>query len=294
MNKYKYLVFFLMLLFLVSCNRSQETDDKRIITVSIQPFSYFVESIAGDKFTINVLVPPGASPATYEPTPSAVRDLNDSDLLLLNGYLGYEQAWMKKIISVNSGVNVLNLSDNQNLIAASRHKHGDHYHLSGVDPHYWLSTLNAAVIADDILESLISIDPVNSSEYRENYNRLMKEILEVEEYISARLSGQEGLSFMIFHPALGYIARDFGLIQIPVEIEGKEPSPSAMKSFIDIGRKNDIKTIFVQREFDIKNARTISEEMGAEIVIIDPLSSDWSSTLKQIADLLVGDKSLNN
>ncbi len=92
---------------------------------------------------------------------------------------------------------------------------------------------------------------------------------------------------MIFHPALTYLANDYGLVQIPVEIEGKEPSPAAMKFFIDTGREKEIKTIFVQKEFDIKNAGTIADEIGADITIIDPLCWDWPATVRIIIDNLV-------
>jgi zinc transport system substrate-binding protein len=91
---------------------------------------------------------------------------------------------------------------------------------------------------------------------------------------------------MIYHPNLAYMARDYGLEEIPVEFEGKEPSPSRMKELIDRARNEHLRTIFVQREFDLKNAKAIAGEIDAHIVLIDPLSENWQRSTMEIIDAL--------
>ncbi|MEZ5010625.1 MAG: zinc ABC transporter substrate-binding protein [Bacteroidales bacterium] len=264
---------------MVSCGTTERSDSS-IITTSIPPFEYFVKAIAGDGYQVNVIVPPGASPATFEPTPSVIKGLNKSELLILDGYLGYETAWGDKLQSVNPGIATLTLANNQNLISGEAHDHGDHQHSSGVDPHFWISPPSAAIMASDIFEFLVKNYPGDSILFRDNYNNLASEINSVHNYVDSLLGGTGSRAFMIFHPALSYLARDYGLEQIAVEIEGKEPSPSDLKELIDHARLENIGVIFVQREFDRKNAEAIASEIGAEVVEIDPLSADWANSVR--------------
>jgi len=178
----------------------------------------------------------------------------------------------------------LKFADSQNLIASDSHRHNDITHYTGVDPHFWVSPLCARIIARDIKDFLVKNDPDREEIYNSNYMRLDSLILDTDSYIRSILSDSGKKSFMIFHPSLTYFARDYGLEQIAVETEGKEPSPSELKELIDKGREKNLKTIFVQREFDLKNARLIGKEIGAETVVIDPLSNEWVGSLKEIAE----------
>jgi zinc transport system substrate-binding protein len=273
----------LLLSLALSCTDKRVDSDEKVITVSILPFKYFVNAIAGDDYRINVIVPPGASPATFEPPPSVIRSLQQSKLIVFNGYLGFEQAWMDKLMQVNPDINVLYLASNQELIAAEQHKHGDHYHYDGVDPHFWMSPLSARQIALDIRDFLVLNYPDDSKLFNNNYEDLLAEIGELDSFVRGLLTGLEAKSFLIFHPALSYFARDYNLTQIPIEFEGKEPSASWLGEVIGFALDEDISTIMVQKEFNRKSAETIAKEIGADVVDISPLSDDWVQAVKDIA-----------
>ena len=274
----------LFILIIAGCTHRTVDQGQGVITVSIEPFRFFTSEIAGDSYSINVIVPPGASPATYEPPPAVIKGISNSDMMIINGYLGFEMAWIDRMIGLNEKVKVLKLADSQDLIASDSHRHNDITHYTGVDPHFWVSPLCARIIARDIKDFLVKNDPDREEIYNSNYMRLDSLILDTDSYIRSILSDSGKKSFMIFHPSLTYFARDYGLEQIAVETEGKEPSPSELKELIDNGREKNLKTIFVQREFDMKNARLIGKEIGAETVVIDPLSNEWVGSLKEIAE----------
>ncbi|MFP4489033.1 MAG: metal ABC transporter solute-binding protein, Zn/Mn family [Bacteroidales bacterium] len=287
----KFITPLLLIILLAGCGRQSgdhSRDEKAIITVSIEPFRFFTEAIAGDNYRVNVIVPPGASPASYEPPPSVIRDLKDSELMIINTYLGFELAWIDRMINVNPGVEVLKLAATQDLIAADSHKHGDITHDTGVDPHFWVSPLRARIIARDIRDFLSEKDPEGKDEYWKKHQQLDSVIMDTDAYLESLLDNTANKSFMIFHPSLSYLARDYGLEQIAVETEGKEPSPSDLKRLIDKGREKNIKTILVQREFDKRNADLIADEIAAETIIIDPLAYDWVSAVRSIAESIAG------
>ncbi len=263
-------------------------DEKAVISVSIEPFRFFAGAIAGDNYRVNVIVPPGASPATYEPPPAVIRDLKDSELMIINAYLGFELAWIDRMINIDSDVEVLELADSQNLIAADSHSHDGIIHHTGVDPHFWVSPLRARVIARDIRDFLSEKDPGRKEEYWKNHHQLDSVIMDTDAYLESLLGNTANKSFMIFHPSLSYLARDYGLEQIAVETEGKEPSPSDLKRLIDKGREKNIKAILVQREFDKRNADLIADEIAAETIVIDPLAYDWVSAVRAIAESIAG------
>lgn len=276
-------------LVVLSCGRGRENQDetrRMTITTSIAPFEYFISEIAGSDFDVNVIVPPGASPATFEPTPSVLRGVAGSEAVVLNGYLGYEMAWGDRITGINGNIAILRLADSQDLIYGEAHRHGDHFHYSGVDPHFWTSPVSAMKIAADINRFLKSIYPDRAAEFEGNYGRLVTTITGVSARLDSLLADHKGESFMIFHPALTYLARDYGLNQVPVEVDGKEPSPAQMKSFIDTGMEKGIAVIFVQKEFDRRNAEAIAGQIGADVVEIDPLNRNWPETVISIGEAL--------
>jgi zinc transport system substrate-binding protein len=273
----------------VSCGRGSRNGVETgglTITTSIAPFEYFISEIAGSDFNVNVIVPPGASPATFEPTPSVLRGVASSEAVVLNGYLGYEMAWGDRITGINGDIAILRLADSQDLIYGEAHRHGDHFHYSGVDPHFWTSPASAMKMAADINSFLKSIYPERAGQFDSNYGRLVATINEVSAGLDSLLDDYRGESFMIFHPALTYLARDYGLNQVSVEVDGKEPSPAQMKSFIDTGTEKGIAVIFVQKEFDRRNAEAIAGQIGADVVEIDPLNRNWPETVLSIGEAL--------
>lgn len=287
----KYIFLALVFLFAISCNSL--TDNGATVTVTIEPQRYFVEKIVGDNFKINTIVPPGTSPESYDPTPSQMVALGKSTLYFKVGYLGFENAWGKTLAENNANVKVVNTSNEivlieggnlENVIGGHQHHEG-HSH-QGIDPHIWSSPKSALIMAENILNGLVMADVENQKLYRDNFRELQAEIIETDQKIASLLENAAVKSFIIFHPALGYFARDYNLTQFSIEFEGKNPSPQQLKQMIDFAKEQGIKTIFVQKGFDKKNAESLAKEVGASIHSIDPLSYNWSEELIKIAEIL--------
>jgi zinc transport system substrate-binding protein len=278
----KIIFCFVLSVFIISCGHQVNDAGSRIITVSIAPFKYFVEEIAGDDFKVNVMVPAGSNPHIYEPFPEQINKLRRSVAYISNGYLGFEMTWLDRFYETNKTMKKLSLGDKIDLLA-SGHGHEGNY-VEGADPHYWVSPKCAMIMASSVKEFLCQLNPSQKQKYEANYDGLVVKINEIDKKAQELFSGMQNRSFMIYHPNLGYLARDYGLEEIAVEFEGKEPSPSRLKELIDRARKDGLKTIFVQREYDTKNARAIANEIGGAIRIIDPLSGDWPKTTSDIID----------
>jgi zinc transport system substrate-binding protein len=278
------ILFFLVPVLIISCGRNDRDQGNKIITVSIAPFKYFVEEIAGNDFTVNIMVPAGADPHTYEPFPEQINKLRKSVGYISNGYLGFEMNWLDRFYETNRTMKKLSLSDGISPLASEHHHEGGH--LEGADPHYWVSPNCAKVIAGSVEKFLIGLNPLQRQKYETNYQILLSKIQDVDTRARELLSNTASKGFMIYHPNLAYIARDYGLEEIPVEFEGKEPTPMRMKELIDRARKDNMKTIFVQVEYDTKNARAIAGEIGGKIILIDPLSENWQKSTMDIINAL--------
>jgi zinc transport system substrate-binding protein len=275
---------YLILLLFVSCNTQGPVSNKKIITVSIPPFKYFIEAIGGGDFNVNVMVPAGANPHIYEPVPGQISALRKSVAFISDGYLGFEMTWLDRFYETNRSMKKLSLGDNIDLIKP-KGQTGEG-HVEGADPHYWVSPKCAMKIASSVKALLCDLKPGSREKYEQNYSKLIETISGIDQKAIDLFSDFKGRSFMIFHPTLGYFARDYGLNQIAVENEGKEPTPSTLKDLIDIARSQNIKVIFVQKEYDTKNAKAIALETGAIIEAIDPLSEDWPGTMNEIINAI--------
>lgn len=286
----KRVVFLIVLVSIFSCGRhnGSKTGEK-VITVSIAPYKYFVEAIADSDFTVNIMVPPGSDPHVYEPVPDQIIKLKNSLGYISNGYLGFEMVWLPKLYEINQNMKKLSLAESIDPVVSSDHHEGSH--VEGADPHYWVSPRCAMKMAVAVKDFLIQISPDNSEKYVKKCQNLLSDLKKLDEKATSMFSETKKKSFMIYHPNLAYLARDYGLKEISVETDGKEPSPSGMKSFVDIARNENIHTIFLQREYDKRNARAIAQEIGADLVIIDPLSEDWYDATSTIIDEVY--KSLN-
>ena len=278
-------------LLVVGCN--SVVNNKSTVSVTIEPQRYFVEQIVGDVFKVNTIVPAGTSPETYDPTPSQMVSLGKSRLYFKVGYLGFENAWGKTLAENNTDVKVVNTSNEisliegeslDNIIGAYVHHEGHSHH--GIDPHVWSSPKSALIMAENMLNALVMADVENQKLYRDNFKVLRAEIIETDQKIASLLESAPVKSFIIYHPALAYFARDYNLTQYSVEFEGKSPSPQQLKQMIDFATEQGIRTIFVQKGFDMKNAESLAKEVGASIHSIDPLSYNWSEELIKIAEIL--------
>ena len=275
------------------------------ITVNILPQKYFVEKIVKDKFEINVMVKPGSSPHNYEPKPSQMKSLVNSKVYFLVGD-PFEQAWMEKFkqnakntlfVDTIKGIEKIEMEEHdhhdEDTVDAKHEehdhekhaseKHNDHDH-SGLDPHVWLDPVLVKTQAKNIYEAMVEIDSQNSDFYKTNYEEFIKELDSLDENIKTILKPYQDKAFMVFHPSWGYFAKRYDLEQISIEIEGKEPKPNELIELIAEAKKHDIKIVFVAPQFSQKSAKTISKNINANVVEIDPLSDNWKESMLNTAN----------
>ena len=278
----RFVVHVLVGILLAGCFSGAPKTKQKVIFVSILPLKYFADKIVGDIYKVEVTVPPGAGPETYSPTPKQMILLSESQAYFSIGYLGFEQVWLENFKSSNPDLPVFATSKRIDLIK-DEHQDGDHEHLQGVDPHIWSSPKTARLIAGNIYSGMIQIDPENGDTYRKNYNLLLAQIAMVDSTVTNLLDGANSKKFIIFHPALGYFARDYGLEQLSIEFEGKVPSPKHLQEVINAAKSGNTKIVLIQKEFDKRNAEIIAQETGCKMLQIDPLDYNWPEQMIDIA-----------
>ncbi len=285
-RKFHNLIILAGLLFMLAACSERAEDSRPVVSVSILPQQYMVQRIAGDNFRVNVLVPPGAGPETYEPTPGQMRDVANSLLYFSVGYIDFERTIFHNMMRGNDGPLMVDTSEGMDMIASEIVDHGDHVHLYGVDPHIWLSVPGARIQAGNMTRALIGIDPENSDFYLDNYEEFAGELDSLHESLTEMFSGSKRKTFLVFHPALGYFARDYGLEQVSVEQDGKSPTAANMRKIVDLARQEGISDIFIQMEFERENAKAVARELGGNVIEINPLSADWLGAIEDLANKL--------
>ena len=288
------------LLWLTACGEPQQ--QAQTISVTIEPQRYFAERIADGRFAIHCVVPAGQSPETYDPTPQQMVHISKSNAYLRIGTIGFELAWMDAIAENNPQLRIFDLSEGMHLLQGEEaeeeeheheHAHGaeaeeghHHHHHGGVDPHIWSSISGARIVAQNTLKALQTLDPANTDIYTANYQQVVALIDSTETVVNTLLKPLAHRSFIIYHPALTYLAAEYDLQQLCIEMDGKEPSPTQLKALIDTAHAHNAKVVFVQQEFDKKNAELIAQETGCHLIPINPLTYDWSQEMIRIAKAL--------
>ena len=286
----KLLMIMLVLVFLACSGQSEQRNNGKLsVLVSVVPQKYFVNRIAGELVDVTVLIPPGASPATYEISPSDMRTVNSADIWFTIG-VQKEEEWSQDFPSINENLAIESTINNINRLSITRYGipgeielHSDHSHESD-DPHVWLSPELVKLQAEEICRILSDADPINRDVYSTNLAVFLREIEEIQDSAHQTFDRVAGKSFIVFHPAWGYFADEFNLNQVPIEIAGNEPTPSEMVELINYARGNSIDVIFVSPQFSDVAANTIAEELGASLIVIDPLALDWIENMKTVTD----------
>ncbi len=291
---------FTIILFIFALHSYTLAGDKLNIVTSIEPLTFFIETVGGEHVSVAELVPPGGNPHTYEPTPRQMSLLSRADLYVKVGSgIEFERVWMHRLEALNKKMPVCNASEGIELIALKEHDHDeaeehhdhdahdehDHDHHGGKDPHIWLSPVNAIVMVKNIQKSLSQTDPANSAYYKERADNLVLSLTGLEKDIKTKLKNIRNRHFYIFHPAWLYFARDFNLVQVPVEYSGKEPTPERLTKLVKKAKKQNIKVIFSSPQFSRKSADVIAREIGGRVLFIDPMSKDYIKNLERTAEL---------
>jgi len=282
MKKTTFIILVIAIVAIAAQGCKKKEEQGNIVSVSILPLQYFVQRIGGPGFKVNVLIPPGQSPHTYEPTSQQMIEMSRSRVFFKTGLFPFEDAFMRSMTSTGGGMMVTDTSSGVNLISSHHHGRTGHGHDSGIDPHIWLSPATARIMADNILEGFIAIDPAGSTLYKKNFQDFMSDIDALDIYIRSELKQVKEKKFLVYHPVWSYFARDYGLTQIPMEIDGKEPDPAHIKDIVDLARREKIRVIFVQKQEPLDYARSLANDIQGKVVHLDPLEGDWIANMRTI------------
>jgi len=278
-----HLFLFLMLVLAAGCgNHSNTSGTKPTITVSILPQKYIVGQISGNTLNINVLIPEDANHETYEPTAKQMVETSGSHIYFKLGHLDFEKSWLSKVAETNPQMKIIDTSEGIELLTGESHNHGDHQH-SGADPHIWLSVSAVRQQALNIRKGLIEAFPDDSAIFNSNYKHFLIRLDSLDFSIRQMLETLPSRSFMIYHPALGYFARDYNLNQISIEQDGKEPGTADLKNLIDLAKSEGIKTVFVSSQFSTQSAATLAAQIGARVEQFNPSAANWPENMLLIA-----------
>ncbi|HEY81823.1 MAG TPA: zinc ABC transporter solute-binding protein [Dehalococcoidia bacterium] len=262
---------------ILSCGGKEETGGKIEVVVTIPPQAEFVERVGGERVMVTVMVPPGANLHTYEPTPSQMTALAGAEMYAKVGSgIEFELAWMDRLLAVNQDMLVVDCAWGVEIeeVAGKR----------TLDPHIWMSPRNAKIMVQNIYDGLVQVDPDGKEYYRQNLERYLRELSQLDQEIRDKLSGVTNRRFMVYHPAFGYFAREYNLVMLPIEAEGKEPTAAGLARLIEQAKENGIKVIFAEPQFNPQSAEVIAEAIDGRVVLIDPLAKDYVVNLRRLAD----------
>ena len=262
--------------------------------ISILPEKTFLKAIGGDKVNIAMMVLPGNSPHTYEPKPSQMKEIAQADLYFAID-VEFEKVWLPKFKNLNSRMQIVDVTKGIHKRAMQSGLHHEHeteeHEHHTLDPHVWTAPSNVKIIAQNIYDALAKADPKNKDYYRHNLENFLGKTAQTDRQIKAILKKvPKGSKFMVFHPSWGYFADEYGLVQLPVEIEGKNPKPRELIALIKEARENHIKAIFTQPEFSDTVAKTMARELGIKVIKVSPMSEKWSKNLLNIARAIAGNE----
>lgn len=247
------------------------------VFVTIPPQCYFVERIGGDRVSCSVLVEPGQSPETFEPGPQRLVELSRAEVYFRIG-IGFEASWLERVRAVHPGLKIVDTREGVKMLDLGHDGHGHE------DPHIWLDPRRVRVQAENIERGLEAADPAGAPLYRENLAAFLEDLTAVDAEIRARIQTGRGKKFLVWHPAWGYFADAYGLEQIAVEEEGKEPNAKSLASLLDRTRREGFRMIFVSEETRSRAVEGFAKAAGLALVRLDPLSRNYLDNLRFMAD----------
>jgi zinc transport system substrate-binding protein len=269
-NKIAILVLLLLVPLLSGCVSQDELPSGKVnVATTITPLGNFVTAVGGDKVEVTVLVPPGAEPHTYEPTPSQMKNVAKADLYIMNG-AGLE-FWMDKVLQINRNMLIVDSSNGVELVNETGGE---------TEPHIWISLRNAAIQVNNICSGLIQVDPANRDYYSQNRDDYLHKLKALDEELNQTFAAKASRIFIVYHPAWTYFARDYNLDQVPILEDEKEPGPKYLASVIDLARKNNITVVFVEPQYNPKSAEVVAKEMKASVKTLDPLGQNYLEDMR--------------
>lgn len=273
------------------------------VSVSIAPQEFLVEKIAGDTISVNTLVGTNDDPHSYEPKPKQLKDIEKSDIYFRVG-IEFEDIWVERLANKYKNIKFINTQEGIVFMKNSHHHdghhshnhhshnhhshnhHDEHHHHGEFDTHIWLDPVNMQIMAKNIANALSKEYPEHKALYETNLNKLLLELDELDKYNQNKLSSLKGKPFMVYHPSWGYYAKRYGLKQIAVEIDGKEPKAKDLEELVEEALEHKIKIIFVSPQFSSKSAEVIAKKTNAKVYKIDQLSKDYIKQMKKMTDAI--------
>lgn len=267
-------------LIVVACNSQKSSNNEKTIFITIAPLQQLAKELTCGDFDIKLLVKQGASPESYEPTSADIAALQGADYIFSTGLISFEHS----LIHQCDNGQIINLSEGIETIAGScSHHHCNHSH--GVDPHIWTSPRELRTMVTNMRDALLDDYP-DSTKYREAANTIIARLDSLDSYCTTTLAKSKSRAIMIYHPAYTYLAKNYGIEQIAIENEGKEPTPKQLVELVEKGRTLQIKTIFHQPQYSENKLRSIANELKAEIVITDPLAIDIENEIRRVVNII--------
>lgn len=276
------LIFALSLLLVSGCGSQQPSKTgnvKTVIAVTILPQKALVEAVCGDLAEVVTIVPPGNSPGNYEPTPKEMENFGRASVYFTIGVPTEKANILPKAEDmeiVDLPVKVAEVYPDREFSPGKR------------DPHIWLSPRRAKVMVKVIAETMADLDSEHAQTYQDNAEAFMKELDRVDAEITETFAAIHNKTFIVFHPAYGYFADDYGLQMYALEENGKEATPQHLQDMIDLAKAGNIKAIFSQAEIDSKQPDAFAEEIDGEKVILEPLSDDYIANLERMTEAISG------
>ncbi len=275
---------------LAGCNPKSPTSTEKSVLVSIAPYAFFVERISGGTLPITTLIPEGSNPHIYEPKPKEVEQVRLACLWIRLGesfdqkvYSAlYEENPQMQIIDVTKGIHLLSTCEEEALGGKHRCQGND----EGKDIHIWLSPKLAKIQANTIYEALASTFPDRQELYQNNLNILLNDLEQLDQEISTLLAPKRGDAILVSHPAFAYFCQDYGLIQLSVEMEGKDPLPQQVTQLLEKAKEYQVTTVFLEPQYSNKGAELIAHELRATTATIDPYAQDYLDNLRLIAHII--------
>ena len=258
------------------------------VAVSILPQADFVERVGGESIGVAVLVGPGQNPHSFEPTPDQMSALSKARVYFRIG-LPFEEPLLPKLQATFRQLEVVDTRQGIQLRRIAAHESGahaddEHDHAGGDDPHIWLDPKLVKIQAQTIGDALCRLDPPHADEYRRNLTAFHADLDALDARLAVALAPVKGKDFFVFHPAFGYFADAYGLRQVPVEAEGKEPPAKVVAALIQRARAAGVKVIFVQPQFSTRTAAVIAEEIGGAVVPLDDLPREYIKSMEAMAE----------
>ena len=275
------------LLLLVSFADPIAAADEIEAFVSIQPQAEFVERLGGAFVKVNVLVPPGQAPETYEPTPKQMVGLSEAQVYFAIG-VPFEKNFLPALAGAYPKLKVIDTQEGVPLRPMEECAHDDHdghhHHAGEPDPHIWLDPHLVKIQAKTICDALVALDPEHAAEYEKNLEAFLAELEGLDKRIAERLKPHQGKALHVFHPAFGYFTDRYGLKQVSIESGGKEPGPKHLAELVGQAKADGVKILFVQPEFATSSAEAIAKEIGGILVVLDPVARDYLKNLESMAE----------